>query len=58
MKMYEENDLVIHKIFGKGKVLRTYENENGRKVAVVKFDELDTHRSIYFEFLGMKKLED
>ena len=44
---------VIHKNFGKGKVLSTYETK-GKTVLVIKFDMLETERSIFADFYGMR----
>ena len=49
-----ENRNVIHKNFGKGRVISSYENDNGKIVLVIKFDALDTNRNIYADFYGMR----
>ena len=53
MKNYENRN-VIHKNFGKGRVISSYESNNGKTVLVIKFDALDTERSIYADFYGMR----
>lgn len=53
MKNYENRN-VIHKNFGKGRVISSYENDNGKIVLVIKFDALDTNRNIYADFYGMR----
>ena len=53
MKNYESRN-VIHKNFGKGRVISSYESGNGKTVLVIKFDALDTERSIYADFYGMR----
>ena len=54
MKDYTNRN-VIHKNFGKGRVLSSYISEkNNRLVLVIKFDALDTERSIYGDFYGMR----
>ena len=52
MKNYENRN-VIHKNFGKGRVISSYENK-GKTVLVIKFDALNTERSIYADFYGMR----
>ena len=47
------NRHVIHKNFGKGKIIGSYVNGN-RDVVVIKFDCLDTERHIYADFYGMR----
>ena len=49
-----ENRNVIHKNFGKGRVISSYESDNGKIVLVIKFDALDTNRNIYADFYGMR----
>ena len=54
MKNYENRN-VIHKNFGKGRVISSYVNEkNNRLVLVIKFDALNTNRNIYADFYGMR----
>lgn len=53
MKNYENRN-VIHKNFGKGRVISSYESDNGKTVLVIKFNALDTERSIYADFYGMR----
>lgn len=53
MKNYKNRN-VIHKNFGKGRVISSYENNNGKTVLVIKFDALNTERSIYADFYGMR----
>lgn len=52
MKNYE-NHIVIHKNFGKGKVISTYDM-CGKTVLVIKFEALDNTRAIYADFYGMR----
>ena len=53
MKNYENRN-VIHKNFGKGRVISSYVNEkNNRLVLIIKFEALDTNRNIYADFYGM-----
>lgn len=53
MKNYENRN-VIHKNFGKGRVISSYENDNGKTVLVIKFNALNTERCIYEDFYGMR----
>ena len=52
MKNYENRN-VIHKNFGKGRVVSYYVSDNGKTVLVIKFDTLTTERCIYADFYGM-----
>ena len=52
MKDYT-NHTVIHKNFGKGKVLSFYEKDN-RTVLIIKFDALDNERHVFSDFYGMR----
>jgi len=45
---------VIHKNFGKGRILSSYVNEEDRLVFVIKFDALEKERKIYADFKGMR----
>ena len=49
-----ENRNVIHKNFGKGRVISSYENDEGRTVLVIKFDNLDAERFVYADFYGVR----
>ena len=49
-----ENRNVIHKNFGKGRVIFSYENDEGRTVLVIKFDNLDVERFVYADFYGVR----
>ena len=53
MKKYENRN-VIHKNFGKGRVVSSYINDVRKTVLVIKFDALDSERSIYADFYGMR----
>ncbi len=53
MKNYENRN-VIHKNFGKGRVISSYEGNEGRTVLIIKFDNLDTERFVYVDFYGMR----
>ena len=53
MKNYENRN-VIHKNFGKGRVVSSHINDEGKTVLVIKFDALDSERSIYADFYGMR----
>lgn len=47
------NKNVIHKNFGKGRILYSY--NNGKKdIVVIKFDALNTERHVYADFYGMR----
>jgi hypothetical protein len=52
MKKYENRN-VIHKNFGKGRVVSSYENNEGKTVLVIKFESLDKERMVYSDFYGM-----
>ena len=53
MKNYVNRN-VIHKNFGKGKIISSYENVDGKTVIVVKFDALDKERYVFADFYGMR----
>lgn len=53
MKNYENRN-VIHKNFGKGRVISSYVSDNEKTVLVIKFDALNTERCIYADFYGMR----
>ena len=53
MKNYENRN-VMHKNFGKGRVISSYVSDNGKTVLVIKFDTLTTERCIYADFYGMR----
>lgn len=53
MKDYKNRN-VIHKNFGKGKIISSYENNDGKLVFVIKFEALDNERMIYADFYGMR----
>ncbi len=53
MKNYENRN-VIHKNFGKGRVLSSYASDEGKTVLVIKFDALDNKRYVYADFYGMR----
>lgn len=53
MKNYENRN-VIHKNFGKGRVISSHINDEGKTVLVIKFDTLTTERCIYADFYGMR----
>lgn len=52
---YKPNDNVFHKMFGKGKIIRTYmDNRNISLLCDVKFDSLDTIRTIVSDCKNMR----
>ena len=52
---YKPNDNVFHKMFGKGKIIRTYmDNRNISLLCDVKFDSLDTIRTIISDCKNMR----